>query len=565
MILCGATDSASTELAGQLADSGTCSYETATGRTASVTLRCSLVSTATRNVVIAHAASGSANRPGLLAAAAWADLAVLVLAGIDHVDHEAHQEGFLAGLVGPRRFVLAVAGEVQGEATSLSHDRFDTIVANYRTLIGNSDTEIVAALPLSFSGVPPWYGGPNLLGCLDRVDIGYSAADQPLRMTVTAVTGQPGEFSGTVVAGQLRRGDPIRLVPGGATSLIAGVVANSTTGPTDEVTVVLQDNVAVSTGQLLCAGGHPAEAADQFETHIIWLHDQPMLPGRPYLVEAAGGLVGATIAQPKYRVTGKSPEHHAATKLEWGEIGVCNLALDRPIAFDPYAACPGTGGFSILDRQGQQLLGIGLIHFALRRAHNVHWQAVTVDKSARHLLNNHGSAIIWFTGLSGSGKSAIANAVERRLYGLGVRSYLLDGDNVRHGLNRDLGFTAADRVQNVRRVAEVAVLMADAGLIVLTALISPFSAERQMARERAAPGEFFEVFVDTPLEVAEARDPKGLYAKARRGELVNFTGIDSPYERPESPEIDIDTTRLSVEAAADAIIERLVQAGIVAA
>ena len=314
---------------------------------------------------------------------------------------------------------------------------------------------------------------------------------------------------------------------------------------------------------MICAGESPAEVADQFEAHVVWMHADEMLPGRPYLMKVGTRTVGVTIGNPKYRVDVNTLEHLAANTLEMNEIGVCNLSLDRPVPFDAYADNRDTGSFVIIDKLTQNTVGAGMLHFALRRSHNIHWQDVRVDKTARAEQNNHGSGLVWMTGLSGAGKSTIANVVESKLHTLGIRTYLLDGDNVRHGLNRDLGFTDADRVENVRRVVEVGGLMVDAGLVVLASFISPFQAERQLARDRVEDGEFIEVHVDLPIEVAEERDPKGLYAKARRGELTNFTGIDSPYEIPESPELHIDSSTTDAEAAADMIIEVLRTKGII--
>ncbi len=323
------------------------------------------------------------------------------------------------------------------------------------------------------------------------------------------------------------------------------------------MTITLTDEIDASRGDVICAGDAPAEVADQFEAHVVWMHEDPMLPGRPYLMKIGTRTVGLTIGHPKYRIDVNNLDHLAATTLELNEIGVCNLALDRPIPFDAYTDNRDTGGFVIIDKLTQNTVGAGLLHFALRRAHNIHWQQVQVDKAARAAMNQHRPAVVWFTGLSGAGKSTIADIVESKLHTLGARTYLLDGDNVRHGLNRDLGFTDADRVENIRRVAEVAGLMVDAGLIVLVSFISPFRAERRLARDRVEDGEFIEVHVDTPLDVAETRDPKGLYAKARAGELAHFTGVDSPYEPPEHPEIHIDTTTASAEDAADVVIETL--------
>ena len=323
------------------------------------------------------------------------------------------------------------------------------------------------------------------------------------------------------------------------------------------VTLTLTDEVDCSRGDVIVSASTPAEVADQFETTIVWMAAAPMLPGRPYLLKIGARLVSATITEPKYKININTLEHLAARQLELNEIGVCNISLDRAIPFDPYEANHDMGGFILIDRITNATVGAGMISFALRRSQNIHWQAVDVNKTTRAGAKGQQPAVLWFTGLSGAGKSTIANLVEKRLLSQGRHTYLLDGDNVRHGLNRDLGFTDAERVENIRRIAEVAKLMVDAGLIVLVSFISPFRSERRMARDLMDPGEFLEVHVDTPLEVAEQRDVKGLYAKARRGELKNFTGIDSPYEAPEAAEIRVDTSTMTAEAAADAIVSYL--------
>jgi bifunctional enzyme CysN/CysC len=323
------------------------------------------------------------------------------------------------------------------------------------------------------------------------------------------------------------------------------------------VTIVLDDEIDVSRGDILCSDKHPAEIADQFEAHVIWMDDHELLPGRPYLIKLGTSVVTATFSQPKYKVNVNTMEHLAARTLELNEIGVCTVSTDRMVPFDPYASNRDTGGFVIVDRLTNATAGVGLLHFSLRRSQNVHWQALEVDGRARSELMGHGSGVVWFTGISGAGKSTIANRTEQLLHAHGVHTYLLDGDNVRHGLNHDLGFTELDRIENIRRVAEVARLMADAGLVVLASFISPFSADRRWARELIGEGRFCEVHVDTPLEDAERRDRKGLYAKARRGELNNFTGIDSAYEAPETPELRVDTSASTPEQAAEALLEQL--------
>jgi bifunctional enzyme CysN/CysC len=328
------------------------------------------------------------------------------------------------------------------------------------------------------------------------------------------------------------------------------------------VTLTLSSEVDISRGDVLASADSPPEVADQFEATIVWMHDAPMLPGRAYLLKLATRTVSTTIAPLKYRLNVNTLEHMPAERLELNDIGVVELELDRPVPFEPYAENRTLGGFILVDRLTNDTVGAGLLHFALRRSQNVHWQALDVDRTVRAALKHQRGCVLWLTGLSGAGKSTIANLVDKRLVALGRHTYLLDGDNVRHGLNKDLGFTPQDRVENIRRVAEVAKLMVDAGLITLVSFISPFRAERRMARELLGPSEFFEVFVDTPLAVAETRDVKGLYKKARRGALTNFTGIDSPYEVPEAPEIRIDTTSITPALAADRIVEHLARAGV---
>jgi bifunctional enzyme CysN/CysC len=458
-----------------------------------------------------------------------------------------------------------------------SREVFDTIRAEYLDFAGriglDADAGDVTFIPLSAlkgdnitesSSNTRWYDGPTLMGYLETVPVDDERASQALRMPVQWVNRPDLDFrgfSGQIVGGSVRPGDSIRVLPAGTTSTVARVVTMD--GDLDEavagqsVTLTLTDEIDASRGDIICAGDDPAEVADQFEAHIVWMHEDEMLPGRPYLMKIGARTVGLTIDNPKYRVDVNTLEHLAADTLGLNEIGVCNIGLDRAIPFDPYSINRDTGGFIVIDKLTQNTVGAGLLHFALRRSHNIHWQEVRVDKAARADMNSHRPGVVWLTGLSGSGKSTIANIVESKLHTLGVRTYLLDGDNVRHGLNRDLGFTDADRVENIRRIAEVMGLMVDAGLVVLVSFISPFRAERRLARDRVDAGEFVEVHVDASLEVAESRDPKGLYAKARAGELTNFTGIDSPYEAPEHPEVYIDTGSVTPEVAADRIIDAL--------
>ncbi len=374
-------------------------------------------------------------------------------------------------------------------------------------------------------------------------------------------------FAGIVVGGGVRVGDAIRVLPSGRLSRVARILVGDVDVPAaaagQSITVTLSDEVDVSRGDVLASADAPPAIADQFEATIVWMHERPMLQGRSYLLKIGTRTVPATVSPIKYKVNVNTLEHVAARTLELNDIGVCGLQLSHPVVFEPYAESRDLGGFILIDRITNTTVGAGLLHFALRRSQNVHWQALDVHKEARAEIKNQKPCVVWFTGLSGAGKSTIANLVEKRLHAFGCHTYLLDGDNVRHGLNKDLGFTEADRVENIRRVAEVARLMVDAGLIVLVSFISPFRSERRMARELVAEGEFIEVFVDTPLAVAEQRDPKGLYRKARRGELKNFTGVDSPYEPPERSEVTLDTTRLSPEQAARTVLDALERAGVI--
>jgi bifunctional enzyme CysN/CysC len=374
-------------------------------------------------------------------------------------------------------------------------------------------------------------------------------------------------FAGMIASGYVRAGDAVRVLPSGRRSTVARILVGEAdvveAGPAQSVTLTLTEEIDVSRGDVLCAAEAPLAVANQFEATVVWMHDEPLLQGRAYLLKMGTKTVTATVAPIKYRVNVNTLEHLAAKKLDLNDIGVCGLELSSAVAFEPYNVSRVLGGFILIDRLTNNTVGAGLLHFALRRSQNVHWQALDVNKQARALLSHQKPCILWFTGLSGAGKSTIANLVEKRLHADGRQTYLLDGDNVRHGLNKDLGFTNQDRVENIRRVAEVAKLMVDAGLIVLVSFISPFRSERRMARALVEPGEFFEVHVDTSLAAAEARDVKGLYKKARRGELKNFTGIDSPYEPPEAPEVHLDTALLSPEDAASQVIARLGEAGII--
>jgi bifunctional enzyme CysN/CysC len=512
----------------------------------------------------------------MVTGASTADLAVILIDARKGVLTQTRRHSFLVSLLGIRHVVLAVN---KLDLVDYSHEVFDTIEADYREFAARIGLDDIVAIPMSalrgdniteLSDATPWYTGPSLVGHLETIEIHDEVRNGPFRMPVQWVNRPDLDFrgfSGQIVGGTVRPGDRLRAVPAGRESTVARVVTMD--GDLDEavagqsVTITLADEIDVSRGDVLVTAGDPSPVADQFEAHVVWMDENAMLPGRPYLLKIGARTVGATVAQPKYKINVNTLEHTATTTLELNEIGVCNLSIDRPVPFDPYAENRDMGGFILIDRFTNATVAAGLLHFALRRADNVHWQALEVDKLAHAGLKGQKPCVVWFTGLSGSGKSTIANILERKLHQLGRHTYLLDGDNVRHGLNRDLGFTDADRVENIRRVAEVAGLMVDAGLIVLVSFISPFRAERRLARERVEEHEFLEVYVDTPIDVAEQRDVKGLYARARRGELANFTGIDSPYEVPESPELRVDTTALHAEAAADVIIDHLRAEGII--
>ncbi|MDQ6783390.1 MAG: sulfate adenylyltransferase subunit CysN [Actinomycetota bacterium] len=520
-----------------------------------------------RKFVVADTPGHEQYTRNMVTGASTADLAVILVDARKGVLTQTRRHSFIVSLLGIRHVVLAVN---KLDLMGYSEEVFDAIDAEYRKFAEEIGITDVVSIPMSAlcgdniaapSPEIPWYEGPTLIGHLETVEIDDVSCDSPLRMPVQWVNRPDPDFrgfSGQVVGGTVRPGDRVRVLPSGLKSTVArlvtadGDLAEAVAG--QSLTVVLADEIDVSRGDVIAAADAPPAVADQFEANIIWMSEQEMLPGRSYLLKIGTRVVGATLGSPKYTVNVNSLEHTAAKTVRFNEIGVCNLSLDRRVPFDPYDENRDMGGFILIDRLTNETVGAGLLRFALRRSDNVHWQAIEVNKRAHAALKGQQPCVVWFTGLSGAGKSTIANALERKLHAEGGHTYLLDGDNVRHGLNKDLGFTDADRVENIRRVSEVAGLMVDAGLIVLVSFISPFQAERQMARQRLAEGEFVEVHVDTPLAVAEQRDEKGLYARARRGELVNFTGIDSPYEAPQHPEIRLDTTQMTFEEAADQVL-----------
>jgi bifunctional enzyme CysN/CysC len=531
--------------------------------------------TEARKFIVADTPGHEQYTRNMVTGASTADLAVILIDARKGVLTQTKRHSYLVSLLGIRKLVLAIN---KLDMVDYSRDVFERIEADYRRFAAEIGLSDIVAIPLSAlrgdniiepSPNTPWYEGPSLIGHLETVEVPDVAAEAPFRMPVQWVN-RPDQdfrgFSGLAVSGTLRPGDQVRVLPSGQTSTVKRMVTYD--GDLDEVvanqslTITLEDEIDVSRGDVIAAANSPAVVADQFEANIVWMAQEPLVPGRHYVLKLGTRTVGAKLSPPKYGVNVNTLEHTALKTLELNEIGVCTLTLDRPIPFDPYHENRDMGGFILIDRLTNNTVAAGMLNFELRRSQNVHWQAVEVNKEARAVLGSHRPAVIWFTGLSGAGKSAIANLVEKRLHAAGARTYLLDGDNVRHGLNKDLGFTDADRIENMRRVAEVSRLMVDAGLIVLVSFISPFREEREQARSLLEPGEFCEVFVDTPLDVAEARDVKGLYRKARAGKLRNFTGIDSPYEAPELPEVHIDTTLLEPEAASDAVIEQLGAMGV---
>lgn len=533
-----------------------------------------------RRFIIADAPGHEQYTRNMATGAAAADVAVLLVDARKGLLTQTLRHSRIAALFGVRAVVLAVN---KMDLVGLSQTVFEGIAERYRAFAAQIGLPEVTAIPIAAadgdnvvgaSARMPWYGGPTLLGWLETVEAADPAAEGGFCMPVQWVNRPDGDFrgyAGRVVRGSLRPGDPVRVLPGGRETRISRIVTLD--GDLDEavagrsVTLVTADEVDVGRGDVITAAASPLEVADQFEATLLWLDEEPLLPGRRYDLKLGAQRVRASVNPLKHRIDIDGGGRLAAERLELNDLGVGELSLDSPVVFAPYAEQRELGRFILIDRQTQRTAAVGLLHFALRRARNIHWQAHGIDRELRARQKQQRPCVVWFTGLSGAGKSVIANLVEQRLVELGRHTYLLDGDNVRHGLNRDLGFTVQDRVENVRRVTEVAALMADAGLIVLVAMISPFRAERAQARERvaAAGAAFVEVFVDTPLAVVESRDTKGLYARARRGELRNFTGVDSPYEPPAAPELRIDGSRGTPEDAADRIVTAVLAARVAGA
>ncbi len=531
-------------------------------------------STDKRKFIVADTPGHEQYTRNMVTGASTADLAIILIDARRGVLTQTRRHSYLVSLLGIRQVILAIN---KMDLVNYSQEVFDRILGSYTEFSSQLGIERIVPIPISAlagdniteaSGNTPWYHGPTLMGHLENVEVASLSRTAPFRMPVQWVN-RPNldfrGFSGLVSSGTVHPGDLVKIMPSARQSRVARVLIDgdlpyATAG--QSITVTLEDEVDCSRGDVICGAEHPAEVSDQFETTIVWMSDTPMPPGRSYLMKIGTKTVTGSITTLKHKVNVNTLEQVAARQLELNEIGLCNISLDRPVAFDPYTDNRDTGGFILIDRVTNETMAAGLIHFALRRAQNIHWQAVDVSRATRSAQKGQRACVLWFTGLSGAGKSTIANLVEKRLLALGRHSTMLDGDNVRHGLNRDLGFTDTDRVENIRRVGEVARLMADAGLIVLVSFISPFRSERRMARDLLPDGEFLEVFIDAPLADAEARDPKGLYKKARRGEIKHFTGISSPYEVPEHPELHIDTTKLSPEAAAELIVAQLEARGL---
>ena len=535
-------------------------------------------STHRRKFIVADTPGHEQYTRNMVTGASGADLAVVLVDARKGVLVQTRRHSFLVSLLGIRHVVLAVN---KMDLVDFDEQRFNAIVDDYRafaTRIGLGDVTAIPLVAVDGDNIVerstrmPWYQGPTLIQCLEQIDVESDVAHRPLRMPVQWVNRPNAEFrgfAGSIASGIARLGDAVRVLPSGRTTRIHRIVTAD--GDLQEasagraVTLTLEDEVDVSRGDVIAATDAAPESATQFQATIIWMHEEPLLPARSYLLKIGSVTANATMMPIRHRINVNTLEKLAAETLELNDIGVCELQVDRPVVFEPYADSRTLGGFILIDRMTFNTVGAGLLSFALRRAQNLHWQALDVTKPLRAALKGQKPAVLWLTGLSGAGKSTIANLVEKRLAAEGRHTYLLDGDNVRHGLNKDLGFTEQDRVENIRRVSEVARLMVDAGLIVLVSFISPFRAERGAARALFGEGEFLEVFVDTSLAEAERRDVKGLYGKARRGELKNFTGIDSPYEAPEKPELRIDTQQVSAEQAADLIVEQMRRRGLLSA
>ncbi len=524
-------------------------------------------STERRKFIVADTPGHEQYTRNMATGASNADLAVILIDARRGVLTQTRRHAFIASLLGIRHIVLAVN---KIDLVGYGEEVFARIVEDFRSFSAALGFESLVPIPLSArfgdnvsvrSEAMSWYAGPTLIEHLERVEVGRNEAGRPFRMPVQWVN-RPNldfrGFSGTIASGAVEPGDVVAVAGSGRRSTIKAIVTADGDLPRavagQAVTLTLADEVDISRGDVLASADNRPELSDQFSAHLIWMHDKPLVPGRAYLLKLGTKVVGASVSEIRHKIDVNCFDHLPAKRLELNEVGVVNLSLREPVAVEPYAESRTGGAFILIDRLTNLTVGAGTIESGLRRATNIHWQALDVDKKARARMKNQKPALLWFTGLSGAGKSTIANLVEKRLASMGRHTYLLDGDNVRHGLNRDLGFSDADRVENIRRVAEAARLMVDAGLIVLASFISPFRDDRRMARDLFEPGEFIEIHVSTPLDVAEARDPKGLYKRAREGAIRNFTGIGSPYEEPEQAELVLDTSAHTAQECAEMLI-----------
>lgn len=535
-------------------------------------------STDKRKFIVADTPGHEQYTRNMATGASTADVAVILIDARKGILTQTRRHSFITSLLGIKHVVLAVN---KMDLIDYDQTKFDQIVAEYQKFAAQLNYSSITAIPLSAlrgdnmiepSANTPWYSGPTLLAHLEDVQVEQDAIEKPFRLPVQWVN-RPNldfrGFSGTISSGSVKPGDEIVVTASGQTSKVKDIVTFD--GNLDvaiagqAITLTLEDEIDISRGDILAASDAKPDFADQFEARIIWMHEDHLLPGRPYLIKMGAQVANAQISDLKYKVNVNTLEHVAGKTLELNEVGIANISADKALAFDPYDQNRHSGRFIIIDRFTNATVGAGMVNHSLRRATNIKWQEMDINKGARAYQKGQKSVVLWFTGLSGAGKSTVANLVEKKLHALGKHTYTLDGDNVRHGLNKDLGFTDADRVENIRRVGETAKLFVDAGVITLVSFISPFRSERQLARSLVEKDEFIEVFIDTPLEVCEQRDVKGLYKKARAGEIANFTGIDSPYERPENAEIIVNTVDQSAEAAAEQIVAKLEEFGVLGA
>ncbi len=527
-------------------------------------------STDRRKFIVADTPGHEQYTRNMATGASTAELAIILIDARKGILTQTRRHSYIVSLLGIRHIVLAIN---KMDLVDYSQEVFETIKADYAKFAAELGFNDVTSIPISAlrgdnilneSDKTPWYEGQTLMSHLEGVDVTRDDMERPFRLPVQWVNRPNHEFrgfSGTLVSGRVHPGDEIVVLPSGKASRIEKVVTYG--GDQDEaiagqaITLTLEDEIDISRGDIICAAEHPAQVSDQFNAHLLWMHEDALLPGRPYLLKSGNRTSTGVVSSLKHKIDVNTLKSEPGKTLSLNEVGLCNVTVNKPIAFDPYVENRDTGSFILIDRHTNNTVGAGMFDFSLRRASNIVWQDLDVDKRARSGLKHQSPGILWFTGLSGSGKSTVANLVEKKLLARGKHTYILDGDNVRHGLNKDLGFTDVDRVENIRRVGETSKLLVDAGLLVLVSFISPFRSERRLARSLMEDGEFVEVFVDTPLQVCEERDPKGLYAKARAGEIKNFTGYDSDYEAPETAEVIIKTADQSPEESADQIIEYL--------